>query len=71
MALITLILVTNEEPIFRIKSTTGQCFLRTDDWTNNPRLNSFQVGVVTYQQDYPHNDGQPRKYVSTSYRLLI
>ena len=65
--------MTNEEPIFRIKSSTGQCYLRPDDWTNNPRLNTFQVGVVTYQQDYPHNDGHPRTYVSKqlSYLYLI
>ena len=56
--------MTNEEPIFRLRNTDGHCFLNTDDWTNNPTLNSFQVGVVTYQKEYPEFDGQARQYVS-------
>ena len=56
--------MTNEEPIFRLRNTDGYCFLTTEDWTNNPSLNTFQVGVVTYQKDYPEFDGQARQYVS-------
>ena len=56
--------MTNEEPIFRIKSGDKHCYLNTDDWTNHPALNTFHVGAITYQREYPEDDGQARKYVS-------
>lgn len=58
--------MTNEEPIFRIKSTAGYGYLRTEDWTNHPALNQFHIGQVTYTQHYPENGQarQARQYVS-------
>ena len=57
--------MTDEEPIFRIKSTEGHLYLGTEDWTNQPDLNAFKLGVITYQKDYPEKGGQPYRYVST------
>ena len=62
--------MTDEEPIFRIKSTEGHLYLGTEDWTNQPDLNAFKLGVITYQKDYPEKGGQPHRYVSTKSKLL-
>ena len=56
--------MTTQEPIFNLKTTEGYSYLRTQDWTNNADLNIFRVGVVTYQKNYPEDDGQARIYVS-------
>ena len=56
--------MTDEEPIFRTKTADGHLYLGTEDWTNQPELNGFKIGVITYQKDYPENGGKPRRYVS-------
>lgn len=43
--------MTPEEPITgRISSE--HCYLRTSEFTNNPRINSFVTGVVTHNDSY-------------------
>ena len=44
-------LVTPEEPITGVLSEK-HCFLRTSEFTNNPRINQFVTGVVTYKDDF-------------------
>ena len=63
--------MTNEEPIFRTKTTDGHLYLGTEDWTNQPELNGFKIGVITYQKDYPENDGRPRRYVSIAFFTIF
>ena len=59
-----MLLVTNEEPIFRTPNPDGHLYLTTEDWTNQPDLNSFKLGVITYQKEYTENGGKAKRYVS-------
>ena len=55
LLLTLLTLVTPEEPITG-ELNAEHCFLRTSEFTNNPRINQFVTGVITHNDSFTNLD---------------
>ena len=60
--------MTSEEPILR-EPSPDHCYLKSGEFSNNTGANSFQAGVVTYDDYYEsiHNTSTPTIKVRLEY----
>ena len=61
--------MTNQEPI-TLENSPDHCYLKTGEFTNDPRCNIFQSGTITYDDHYGSISAQMEPLVKVNLELI-